>query len=137
MSEAKSIRSASADTTLDSHASTAASMDETAIVVRRKKPIAAWRLAVMFAWYVLSLHLIKEFRRLTIRSIGMGLFLSLLDATVVATMLVEISEEFQDFRTSSWVVLAYTLTEVGTSLTQSPTHASSHARVPITRQLLA
>lgn len=43
----------------------------------------------------------------------MGLFLSLIDATVVATMLVEVSEDFQDFRTSSWVVLSYTLTEVG------------------------
>lgn len=65
-------------------------------VLKRKQPIAAWRLAVMFA------------------CIGMGLFLSLLDATIVATMLVDISEDFQDFRTSSWVVLAYTLTEVGT-----------------------
>lgn len=64
-------------------------------VLKRKKPIAAWRLAVMFA------------------CIGMGLFLSLLDATIVATMLVDISEDFGDFRTSSWVVLAYTLTEVG------------------------
>ncbi|KAJ3475371.1 hypothetical protein NLG97_g9483 [Lecanicillium saksenae] len=66
------------------------------IVLRRKKPIAAWRLAIIFA------------------CIGMGLFLSLLDATVVATMLVDISQEFQDFKTSSWVVLAYTLTEVET-----------------------
>ncbi|OAA47799.1 Major facilitator superfamily domain, general substrate transporter [Metarhizium rileyi] len=65
------------------------------LVLKRKKPIAGWRLAVMFA------------------CIGIGLFLSLIDATVVATMLVDISEEFQDFRTSSWVVLAYTLTEVG------------------------
>ena len=64
-------------------------------ILKRKKPIAAWRLAVMFA------------------CIGMGLFLSLLDATIVATMLVDISEDFEDFRTSSWVVLAYTLTEVG------------------------
>lgn len=45
----------------------------------------------------------------------MGLFLSLIDATVVATMLVDISDEFQDFKTSSWVVLSYTLTEVGMS----------------------
>lgn len=49
----------------------------------------------------------------------MGLFLSLLDATVVATMLVDISQEFQDFKTTSWVVLAYTLTEVGTSTRKS------------------
>lgn len=46
-------------------------------------------------------------------SIGLGLFLSLIDATVVATMLVDISAEYKDFKASSWVVLAYTLTEVG------------------------
>lgn len=56
----------------------------------------------------------------------MGLFLSLLDATVVATMLVDISSEFEDFRTSSWVVLAYTLTEVGTSPPSLPPSLSSH-----------
>ncbi|OAA58692.1 Major facilitator superfamily domain, general substrate transporter [Cordyceps fumosorosea ARSEF 2679] len=109
--EVKSMCSASADTALDNgcrgggdgspsvdHGSSTVGStpdDRGAIVLRRKKPIAGWRLAVIFA------------------CIGMGLFLSLLDATVVATMLVDISAEFQDFRTSSWVVLAYTLTEVG------------------------
>jgi MFS family permease len=50
----------------------------------------------------------------------MGLFLSLIDATVVATMLVDISDEFQDFKASSWVVLSYTLTEVGASKQTTP-----------------
>ncbi|KAJ4153604.1 hypothetical protein LMH87_010086 [Akanthomyces muscarius] len=111
--EVKSMGSASADTALDNgssshgtggggapttdHASivNGSGDDADAIVLRRKKPIAGWRLAIIFA------------------CVGMGLFLSLLDATVVATMLVDISAEFQDFKTSSWVVLAYTLTEVG------------------------
>ncbi|ATY61380.1 Major facilitator superfamily general substrate transporter [Cordyceps militaris] len=103
--EVKSMGSVSADTAHDSSRGSAgdgspASVDHAStttdgIVLRRKKPIAGWRLAVIFA------------------CIGMGLFLSLLDATVVATMLVDISAEFQDFKTSSWVVLAYTLTEVG------------------------
>lgn len=125
--ETKSVRSASADTVLDDRQPPASpaytSSIECAggecgggIVLRRKKPIAAWRLAIMFAWYVsfslvcLGVNLVKL---TSWKSIGMGLFLSLLDATVVATMLVDISSEFQDFKTSSWVVLAYTLTEVG------------------------
>ncbi|GAB0139393.1 hypothetical protein EsHS_00000047 [Epichloe bromicola] len=73
----------------------ASSLPNNGLVLKRKEPIAAWRLVVLFG------------------CIGMGLFLSLIDATVVATMLVEVSEDFQDFRTSSWVVLSYTLTEVG------------------------
>lgn len=60
--ESKSLRSTSADTALNSPALTpdAASMDADrevngngnghGIVLRRKKPIAAWRLGVMFAW---------------------------------------------------------------------------------------
>lgn len=63
----------------------------------------------------------------------MGLFLSLIDATVVATMLVEISEEFQNFRTSSWIVLSYTLTEVG-ELTRGQT---ALARKPLVKKILA
>ncbi|KAM3440691.1 hypothetical protein NHJ13734_003148 [Beauveria thailandica] len=101
--EVKSMGSASADTAIDSSSrggeGPSSSLDngsaDGAIVVRRNKPIAAWRLTVILF------------------CIGMGLFLSLLDATVVATMLVDISAEFEDFKTSSWVVLAYTLTEVG------------------------
>ncbi len=56
--EVKSMGSASADTALDNgsgaptadHASTIDGNDD-AIVLRRKKPIAGWRLAVIFAWY--------------------------------------------------------------------------------------
>lgn len=34
-------------------------------------------------------------------------------------MLIDIGQEFNDFRTSSWVVLAYTLTEVGFAVAMS------------------
>lgn len=43
----------------------------------------------------------------------MGLFLSLMDTTIVSTMLYTISDEFDGFKTCSWVVLAYTLSYVG------------------------
>lgn len=46
-------------------------------------------------------------------SIGVGLFLSLMDTTIVATMLYNISEEFGGFRMSPWIVLSYTLSYVG------------------------
>jgi hypothetical protein len=47
------------------------------------------------------------------RSIGAGLFLSLMDTTIVATMLYSVSEEFGGFRLSPWIVLSYTLSYVG------------------------
>jgi hypothetical protein len=46
-------------------------------------------------------------------SIGVGLFLSIMDTTIVATMLYKISEEFGGFRLSPWVILSYTLSYVG------------------------
>lgn len=49
------------------------------------------------------------------RSIGTGLFLSLMDTTIVATMLYNISEDFGGFRKSPWIVLSYTLSYVGKS----------------------
>ncbi|KAL2820815.1 MFS general substrate transporter [Aspergillus cavernicola] len=45
--------------------------------------------------------------------IAIGLFLSLMDTTIVSTMLYTISDEFDGFQLSSWVVLAYTLSYVG------------------------
>ncbi|XWW96990.1 hypothetical protein V2A60_004970 [Cordyceps javanica] len=45
--------------------------------------------------------------------VGMGLFLSLMDATVVATMLLDITHEFGGFQRSQWVVLSYTLLDGG------------------------
>lgn len=67
--EVKSMSSASADTALDSSGAGASAgdgdvdgrrtssvdnastiNDGNGIVLRRKKPIAAWRLAIMFAW---------------------------------------------------------------------------------------
>jgi hypothetical protein len=42
-----------------------------------------------------------------------GLFLSLMDTTVVATMLTAISEDFSGYRDAPWIVLAYSLTYVG------------------------
>jgi MFS family permease len=46
-------------------------------------------------------------------SIGVGLFLSLMDTTVVATMLTAISEDFSGYRDAPWIILAYSLTYVG------------------------
>jgi hypothetical protein len=43
----------------------------------------------------------------------MGLFLSLMDTTVVATMLTAISEDFSGFRDAPWIILAYPLSYVG------------------------
>ncbi|KAK5996260.1 Efflux pump FUS6-like protein [Cladobotryum mycophilum] len=57
--------------------------------------IETWRLLMVFA------------------CVGLGLFLSLMDATIVATILVNISDEFHDFSNSEWVILSYTLSEVG------------------------
>ncbi|SMR57004.1 unnamed protein product [Zymoseptoria tritici ST99CH_1E4] len=59
------------------------------------KEIAGWRLAVIF--FCLSILLL----------------LSLMDETIVATALVAISIEFNNFQTSLWIVLGYTLTYLG------------------------
>ncbi|KAI3055433.1 hypothetical protein CBS147352_2886 [Aspergillus niger] len=45
--------------------------------------------------------------------IAIGLFLSLMDTTIISTMLYTISDEFDGFKTCSWIVLAYTLSYVG------------------------
>lgn len=47
------------------------------------------------------------------RSIAIGLFLSLMDTTIISTMLYTISDEFDGFKSCSWIVLAYTLSYVG------------------------
>lgn len=46
-------------------------------------------------------------------SIAIGLFLSLMDTTIISTMLYTISDEFDGFKTCSWIVPAYTLSYVG------------------------
>ncbi|WPH04784.1 Hypothetical protein R9X50_00768000 [Acrodontium crateriforme] len=86
---------AASDTTSTSDSPLGAQAEGDGLVLQRRRPIASWRLVLIFVF------------------VGVGLFLSLLDATVVATMLVTIAQEYEDFRTSSWVVLSYTLTEVG------------------------
>ncbi|KAF5864307.1 hypothetical protein ETB97_008085 [Aspergillus alliaceus] len=61
-----------------------------------KRPvIATWRLVIILL------------------CIALGLFLSLMDTTIVSTMLYTISDEFGGFRLSSWIVLSYTLAYVG------------------------
>ena len=61
----------------------------------RREPVPKWRLAVILA------------------CIGFGLFLSLMDATIVATMLYSVSVEFGGFRLSPWLVLSYSMAYVG------------------------
>ncbi|KAB5539418.1 major facilitator superfamily domain-containing protein [Coniochaeta sp. 2T2.1] len=64
----------------------------------RREPVPTWRLVIILA------------------CIAAGLFLSLMDTTIVATMLYSISEEFGGFRQSPWIVLSYTLSYVGFSV---------------------
>ncbi|WPH02506.1 Hypothetical protein R9X50_00537100 [Acrodontium crateriforme] len=46
-------------------------------------------------------------------SLSVGLFLSLMDATIVATALFQIGEDFKQLTSVTWVALAYTLAYVG------------------------
>ncbi len=64
-------------------------------LVIRLEPVPTWRLTIILA------------------SIGMGLLVSIMDTTIVATMLFTISSEFGDFDLLPWVVVAYTLSYVG------------------------
>ena len=48
-------------------------------------------------------------------SLFLGLFLATLDTSIVATALVTILTEFDDFARSEWIVLAYLLTYMSTS----------------------
>ncbi|KAF9871550.1 MFS multidrug transporter [Colletotrichum karsti] len=51
-----------------------------------------------------------------VMSLLLGLFLSTLDTSVIATSLISISEEFHDHHNASWVLLAYMLTYMGCSV---------------------
>nr|UWV21335.1 polyketide synthase 2 [Chaetomium globosum] len=64
-------------------------------LVLKREPIARWRLVIILV------------------SIGVGLFLSLMDTTIVATMLASISDEFGGFKLAPWVLLSYTLSYLG------------------------
>ncbi|KAH6636358.1 hypothetical protein F5144DRAFT_619703 [Chaetomium tenue] len=64
-------------------------------LVLKREPIARWRLVTILV------------------SIGVGLFLSLMDTTIVATMLASISDEFGGFKLAPWVLLSYTLSYLG------------------------
>lgn len=79
------------------------------------EPIATWRLTVILAWYGDPIQALESEAGANskISSIGIGLFLSLMDTTAVATMLSAISDEFGGFRKASWIILAYTLSYVG------------------------
>lgn len=50
----------------------------------------------------------------------MGMLLAVLDTTIVATMLYDISNEFGSLTLLPWVVVAYTLTYAGKQ--ESPLH---------------
>ncbi|KAK3300902.1 major facilitator superfamily domain-containing protein [Chaetomium fimeti] len=64
-------------------------------LILKREPIARWRLVTILV------------------SIGVGLFLSLIDTTIVATMLASISDEFGGFKLAPWVLLSYTLSYLG------------------------
>ncbi|RAH64464.1 uncharacterized protein BO66DRAFT_443961 [Aspergillus aculeatinus CBS 121060] len=80
--------------------------------------IATWRLVVILL------------------CIAIGLFLSLMDTTIVSTMLYTISDEFDGFKTCSWVVLAYTLSYVGKYLKPSAVRYGPCAFVPLVALLI-
>jgi MFS family permease len=50
-------------------------------------------------------------------SICLGLFLSIIDTSIVATSIYSIGVEFQDVRRVNWVALAYTLAYLGCAVT--------------------
>lgn len=52
----------------------------------------------------------------TLSSICFGLFLSIVDSSIVATSLYTIGTEFGDLRSINWVALAYTLAYLGCSV---------------------
>ncbi|KAL3479547.1 MFS general substrate transporter [Aspergillus californicus] len=80
---------------MGSEVATATSEDGSPSFEIPRPTIATWRLVIILL------------------CIAIGLFLSLMDTTIVSTMLYTISDEFDGFKTSSWVVLAYTLSYVG------------------------
>ncbi|GKT62284.1 major facilitator superfamily transporter [Colletotrichum tofieldiae] len=56
----------------------------------------------------------KLFRKvLVVTSLLLGLFLATLDTSIIATSLITISEEFNDYGNAPWVLLAYLLTYMG------------------------
>ncbi|KAM3498691.1 hypothetical protein MY10362_008003 [Beauveria mimosiformis] len=71
-----------------------------------RQRISKWRLAMILS------------------CVGLGLLLSLMDATIVATMLLDITKDLGGFQKSQWVVLSYTLVDGGwyISDTQTTTH---------------
>ncbi|KAL4869215.1 major facilitator superfamily domain-containing protein [Aspergillus spectabilis] len=80
---------------MGSEVATPASEDGSPSFEIPRPTIATWRLVIILP------------------CIAIGLFLSLMDTTIVSTMLYTISDEFDGFKTSSWIVLAYTLSYVG------------------------
>ncbi|GJC82944.1 efflux pump FUS6 [Colletotrichum liriopes] len=50
---------------------------------------------------------------LVVTSLLLGLFLATLDTSIIATSLITISEEFNDYGNAPWVLLAYLLTYMG------------------------
>ena len=61
-------------------------------------------------------------------SVFFGVFISTIESSITATILVTVSEHFGDFDLAPWVVLAYLLTYMG----QSPCHGCSG---PLTQTL--
>lgn len=51
-----------------------------------------------------------------LRSLCLGLCLAMIDASIVATSLYTIGEEFDDLERINWVALAYTLTFLGSAV---------------------
>lgn len=54
---------------------------------------------------------------LLVFSLALGLFLSLLDATIVATALYTIGNDLSSLGNTTWIALAYTLTDMGFATT--------------------
>ena len=59
----------------------------------------------------------RELTCLTHRSVCLGLFLAMVDTSIVATSLYSIGTDFHDTNNVNWVALAYTLAYMGCSVT--------------------
>jgi hypothetical protein len=71
-----------------------------------------WRLVTLIFWYVLE-NGMKCTIMLILSSLCFGLFLSLLDTTIVATALYTIGVDLKTLGSANWVALAYTLSYLG------------------------
>jgi hypothetical protein len=75
--------------------------------------LSGWRLFMGLSGFAYVAQLEAIYLRLTFSRISISFFLSMLDATIIATALVTISNELNDAGRSSWIILSYLSTYTG------------------------